>query len=56
MFCAFCGEEIVGKPVKQSGELYCSLECANRASGIDEEEEEGYFEEDPVDDFYEEED
>ena len=55
MLCSFCGEEIVGKPVKQGGEIYCSLECANQASGIDEEDE-GYFEEDPVDDFYEEED
>lgn len=54
MLCAFCGEEIISKPVKQGGEIFCSLECANRASGIEEEEDEGYFEEDPVDDFYEE--
>lgn len=54
MFCANCTEKIVGKPIKQAGEYYCSLECANAASGIDAEDEE-YFEEEAVDDFYEEE-
>ncbi len=48
MLCAQCGEEIKGKPVKQDGEIYCSLECAYIAAGLDPEEDEDYFEEDPV--------
>ena len=48
MFCAHCREEITGKPIMQSGEKYCSLECANLASGIDPEEAEEYYEEEPV--------
>ncbi len=51
MICAQCGDMITGKPIKQLEEYYCSLECANLAAGIDPEEE-GYFEEPDVDDFY----
>lgn len=54
MLCANCAEKIVGKPIKQAGEYYCSLECANAASGIAPEEEE-YFEEDAIDEYFEEE-
>lgn len=53
MFCNQCNEKIVGKPVKQGAEYYCSLECANLASGIDPEEEaEEYFEEDQINNEY----
>lgn len=56
MLCSQCGEEIVGKPVKQAGEFYCSLECANIAAGIDpDEEEEDYFEEDEIEGLFDEE-
>lgn len=55
MFCANCNEKISGRPIKQANDYYCSLECANLASGVEPEETEGYFEEESVDDFYEEE-
>ncbi|HUV29560.1 MAG TPA: hypothetical protein VMY05_00525 [Acidobacteriota bacterium] len=56
MFCAQCLERITGKPIRQGGEYFCSLECANLASGIDvEEESEGYYEEEPIAGLYEEE-
>jgi hypothetical protein len=55
MYCAHCGEKINGKPIKQGGEFYCSLECANLASGIEPEEDEEYYEEDEIQSFYEEE-
>lgn len=54
MHCANCSEKILGKPVRQSNDIFCSLECANMAAGIDPEEE-GYFEEDSLEDFYAEE-
>ncbi len=53
MFCPYCGEKIIGKPVKQSGEYFCSLECANRASGFESEEADEYYEECPVEDIFE---
>jgi hypothetical protein len=56
MQCNHCGEEITGRPVKQGSEYYCSLECANRASGLGpEDEEEGYYEENEIEGLYEEE-
>jgi len=54
MHCAFCSEEIVSMPVKQEGEMFCSLECANMASGIESEEPEGYYEEDEIEGLLEE--
>ncbi|MDZ4724195.1 MAG: hypothetical protein SGI97_09875 [candidate division Zixibacteria bacterium] len=51
MFCANCTEKIVGKPIKQATDYYCSLECANLASGIEPEEEE-YFEEEMIDEYF----
>lgn len=53
MHCAYCSEKIVGRPIKQGGEFFCSLECANLASGIDPEEAEGYYEEDLLGELYE---
>ena len=38
MHCANCSEKIMVKPLKQDSELFCSLECANLASGIEPEE------------------
>jgi hypothetical protein len=52
MFCAYCNEKIIGKPIMQGGERHCSLECANLASGIDSEEAEEYFEEEPIQDLF----
>ena len=54
MRCAECGDEIKGKPVKQDGELYCSLECAYLAAGFDPDDEDDYFEEDPVEGSFDE--
>ena len=56
MYCAQCNEKIESDPVIQGEEYYCSLECANLASGIDPEEEaEEYFEEEKIGEFFEEE-
>lgn len=46
MNCAQCGDRIEGKPVKQGGEFFCSLECAYQAAGLNPEEDEEYFDED----------
>ncbi len=56
MVCAHCSEKITGKPIRQGGENYCSLECANAASGIETDDSEEYFEEDAIEDFFGEED
>jgi hypothetical protein len=56
MFCSQCNEKIEGKAVKQGNELYCSLECANLASGVEPEETEDYFDEDGAEEFYEDDD
>ncbi len=58
MDCVFCGNEIAGRPIRQDGHVYCSIDCADTASevGIDEDEygmEE--YQDDNLDmDFYEE--
>ena len=46
MNCSQCGDEITGRPVKQGGEFYCSLECANQASGHNEDQDSFYEESD----------
>ena len=56
MRCAHCGEEIFNRPVKQGDEHYCSLECANRATGWEQEEPDGYYDEADLEGLYEEED
>lgn len=56
MHCAHCSEKIFGKPLRQSGDYFCSLECARLASGIDPEEDESYFEESALDELIEDED
>ncbi len=55
MFCAQCNEKIQGKPIKQGADYYCSLECANLASGIEGGETEDYYDEESVDEFFDEE-
>ncbi len=35
VFCANCSEKIMGEPLVQAGEYFCSVECANAAQGID---------------------
>ena len=45
MLCAFCNEKINSNSIRQGGEMFCSLECANLATGYDTSKEEGYFEE-----------
>jgi hypothetical protein len=48
MHCAYCSEKIVGRPISQGNDAFCSLECANLASGIDPDEYEEYFVEDDI--------
>ena len=55
MICSFCGEEISGKPIRQIGKYYCSLECANNAAGASSEEAEEYYDESDLEGLYEEE-
>lgn len=55
MYCANCSEKILGTPVRQGGEVFCSDECASLATGVDPEEASEYYEEDEsVEDFFEE--
>ncbi len=55
MICAHCKQKFSGKPTPQGGEMYCSLECADLASGH-KDEGEGYFEEAPIKELYPDED
>mgnify|MGYP006311263343 CR=1 FL=1 len=50
MKCAFCEETISGKPIRQNGQYFCSLECADLAAGNGFDED-SYFDEEPVDMF-----
>jgi hypothetical protein len=52
MICAFCGEKFSGKPIKQGGQVYCSIECADMAAEVVAEDEEYYEEETPELDSY----
>jgi hypothetical protein len=55
MYCAQCSEKFQGKPIRQGNDFFCSLECANLASGlVPEEETDGYFEEESLEGFSEE--
>jgi hypothetical protein len=51
MHCAYCSEKIIGKPICEGAECYCSLECAYLASGIDPDETGEYYEEDLLEEF-----
>ena len=48
MVCEFCGEEFEGKPVRQAGQVFCSIECADMAAEVGTDDED-YFEEDELD-------
>ncbi|MEW5924732.1 MAG: hypothetical protein AB1746_12165 [Candidatus Zixiibacteriota bacterium] len=48
MVCEFCGEEFDGKPVRQAGQVFCSIECADMAAEVGTDDEE-YYEEDDLD-------
>jgi hypothetical protein len=48
MRCAFCEDKIHGKPIRQAGQNYCSLECANLASGAHLDDDDAFFEEESV--------
>jgi len=54
--CAYCSEKIMGEPLKQAGNLYCSLECVKLATGIDPDEDEGFPEEESPESFLEDDD
>jgi len=54
MFCALCSEKILGDPIKNNGDFFCSIECAKNAAGLDLDEELNYIEEDDLShNFYE---
>ena len=49
MICEFCNEEFTGRPVKQGGQVYCSIACADAAADIGKDyEDDGYYEEDDL--------
>ena len=54
MYCAQCNEKIQGKPIKQGSDYYCSLECANLAAGIEGGDTEEHYDEESVDEFFDE--
>lgn len=54
MYCANCSEKITGEPLKQAGEFFCSVECANVAQGIDPDDPLVYESEDFDEEFFEE--
>jgi len=53
--CAYCKDEIQGRPTRQDKELFCTVECADKASGHGTEEPEEYFDESDLEGLYEEE-
>jgi hypothetical protein len=56
MLCARCCEVIQGRPVKEGNEFFCSLECANQTSGLEFDEQDGYYDETDLEGMYAEED
>ncbi len=56
MLCAICREVIQGRPVKEGNEFFCSLECANRSSGLETDEQDGYYDEGDLEGMHTEED
>jgi len=62
MVCDYCGEEFTGRAVRQGGQSFCSIECADLAAevdlddldadvddGMDDSDDAGYYEEDELD-------
>nr|MBN2277812.1 hypothetical protein [candidate division Zixibacteria bacterium] len=35
MICDFCGEKFSGRAVKQAGQTFCSIECADMAAEVE---------------------
>jgi len=56
MLCARCSEVIQGRPIKEGSEFFCSLECANRTSGLEFDEQDEYYDEGDLEGMYAEED
>jgi len=56
VYCAYCSEKILGEPVRQTGEYFCSVECANLASGVDPDEELSLSEHDALEEEFSEDD
>ncbi len=58
MDCVFCADEITGRPIRQDGQVYCSIDCVDTATEVGIDEDEYGMEEVQVDsldmDFYEE--
>jgi len=61
MNCVFCGEEITGRPIRQDGQVFCSIDCLDTAAevGFDGDDEDEYemdeIEDDGLDlDYFEE--
>jgi len=46
MRCAYCGDEFTGKAIRQDGEAYCSMSCADQAIAEEEYEDYEEYEED----------
>ena len=45
MDCVFCGEEISGRPIRQGGQIYCSMECLDTAVEVESNEDDYELEE-----------
>jgi hypothetical protein len=54
VYCAYCSEKIRGDAIKQAGDYFCCVECANLAAGVDPEEPVLYDADDFDEDFLEE--
>jgi len=35
VYCANCSEKIMNDPLRQAGDYFCSVACANQAQGLD---------------------
>jgi hypothetical protein len=55
VYCTNCSEKILGEPLRQGGECFCSVECANIAQGVDPDDPMVYENQDFDEDFLEEE-
>jgi hypothetical protein len=56
MLCARCSEVIQERPINEGSEFFCSLECANRTSGLEFDEQDEYYDEGDLEGMYAEED
>jgi hypothetical protein len=58
VLCAYCEDEIAGRPIRRHGDYYCSIECADRAEdlALAESEEDDYYSEEVPEGVYEDDD